>query len=330
MNKVSLSLAAAALLINAGTAFAASEAKVYGKVNVSLNNVDIETDEQDEWRLNSNASRLGVKGKHTINDNLDAIFKMEFEASVDDGDKKGQTLSQRNIYGGLKGNFGTIIAGKHDTPLKRAQGKIDRFNDLELGDIKNVLSGEDRVSNIIMYTTPKMEGFSATFALVPGEESEADAGADEDARDGLADGTSFSFNYKNDMFTAALARNDDIKSLDTTRLAFDVKLAKAKVGLLYQTSELSEGEGEEDGFVISTQVKVTKDIALKAQYTFADANEVVDNEEVEVESTQLALGIDKKLNKNNKLFAYYSNIESEGEGETLDDSTFAIGYEIKF
>ena len=55
--------------------------------------------------------------------------------------------------GGIKGSFGTVWAGKHDTPTKLAQGKIDLFNDLE-GDIKNTFEGENRVSNIVAYSSP--------------------------------------------------------------------------------------------------------------------------------------------------------------------------------
>ncbi|MFT5483563.1 MAG: putative porin, partial [Halieaceae bacterium] len=100
------------------------DGSLYGKVNVSVVNGE------DQWELNSNASRMGVKGKTEISDGLYAIYKAEFEMCVDDGDCKGQTLTQRNIIGGIQGKYGTLWAGKHDTPTKIAQNKIDLFNDL--------------------------------------------------------------------------------------------------------------------------------------------------------------------------------------------------------
>jgi hypothetical protein len=42
------------------------------------------------------------------------------------------------------------------------------FNDLE-GDLKNTFEGENRLSNIIAYTTPPNNGFSATIAMIPAE-----------------------------------------------------------------------------------------------------------------------------------------------------------------
>ena len=133
---------------------------LYGKANVSYQNAASDTDFKDSnyvdldeshTELVSNASRIGIKGEEEISDNLKAIYKAEFEVAYDDGDKAKDTksdtdkdtniFSQRNIYVGLKGNWGSIIAGKFDTPLKTAQKKVDLFSDLE-GDIKKLLEEE--------------------------------------------------------------------------------------------------------------------------------------------------------------------------------------------
>ena len=156
-----------AALITLSAASNAAAVQVYGKANISLNNIDINN--SDSIDLNSNASRFGVKGSYQINDNLKAIYKFEYETFVDDGED-GNTddeLKQRNIYAGFQGSFGTILAGKHDTPTKLAQGKVDLFSDQKWGDIKNIIEGENRVSNIIMYSTPKSNGLKATIAYVP-------------------------------------------------------------------------------------------------------------------------------------------------------------------
>ena len=118
MKKVLLTAAIASALSVSSYGFAEGpiDGTIYGKVNVSVVNQD--TGSSDEWKLNSNASRLGVKGKTEIADGLYAVYKAEFEVCVDDGDCKGQTFTQRNIMGGIRGSFGTIWAGKHDTPTK--------------------------------------------------------------------------------------------------------------------------------------------------------------------------------------------------------------------
>ena len=168
MKKVLLSAAVASTLSMASYGFADGpiDSTIYGKVNVSVVNAD--NGSTDQWKLNSNASRLGVKGKTEIADGLYAVYKAEFEIAVDDGDTKGQTFNQRNIMAGIRGGFGTVWAGKHDSPTKLAQNKIDLFNDLE-GDIKNTFEGENRVSNIVAYTSPNINGFATTVAMMPGE-----------------------------------------------------------------------------------------------------------------------------------------------------------------
>jgi predicted porin len=247
---------------------------------------------------------------------------MEYEVHIDDGSssssKGSDTFEQRNIYAGLKGSFGSIIAGKHDTPLKLAQGKIDRFNDQVLGDIKNYMEGEDRVSNIVMYTTPSASGFQATLAMIPGEDSKGTSG-----NDSLADGTSISINYKNDWIVAAIARNDDVDSQDVTRVAADFKLGDSQVGVIWQDAEKADGSADEDSLLVSGQHKLSGGWIVKAQYGMTDYSN--DNED-----TQIAIGVDKKLNKKAKVFAYYSVVERDSNTGTNDDSSFAIGYEIKF
>jgi len=117
MKKYALTMAAVSVMA-ANTAMAA-DVTVYGKANVSLQMVEEETTgaadtvTQDNWELLSNASRLGVKGKAELTESLDAIYKFEYETSLDDGDKKGQTFTQRNIFVGVKGDWGTVMAGMH-------------------------------------------------------------------------------------------------------------------------------------------------------------------------------------------------------------------------
>ena len=308
---------------------------IYGKANLSLNSVELETTTPttDQWELVSNASRIGVKGSMDINDNLKAIYKMEYEIYIDDGkgssSKGSDTFEQRNIYVGVQGDWGTIIGGKHDTPLKLSQGKIDRFNDLQEGDIKNVLAGENRASNIVMYTTPKMNGFAATVAIIPGEGSDAAGNANNPVdNDGLSDGTSISVTYTDDKFYAALANDTSVEGWDLTRLTGEVTLGDAKIGLIYQDGEAaaSSVDVEQDGYILSAQYTIDK-IVLKAQY----GSSTTEFGASELDTTQKAVGIDYKLNKKTKVFSYYSVVESDLSSLSApEDSVFGLGMELKF
>ena len=321
MKKLLLSAAIASTMASAmgfssyGFAAGPIDGTLYGKVNVSLVNAD--DGSNDEWKLNSNASRLGVKGESEIAEGLSVIYKAEFEICVDDGDCKGETFTQRNIMAGIKGSFGTVWVGKHDTPSKLSQSKIDLFNDLE-GDIKNTFEGENRVSNIVAYSSPEINGFSSTVAMIPGEDAESDNG-------GLADGVSYSVSYKQDDLYIALAGDQDIDNQDLMRLVAQYKIDALKLGVMYQQNEDTLGTKDESGFFVSAAYKLDSAITLKAQ--FGSIEDDVDGDEEET----LSLGADYKLAKSTKLYVFYTdNTDSSVGSADSENSAFGLGMEHKF
>lgn len=327
-----LPLAIGAVLAVPTTAMA--DVNVYGKASLTLESVDFDLDgtssDYSQWELNSNASRIGFKGKEKINDALSAIYKLEYQADVD-GDSSS-ILKQRNIYGGFKGSFGQIIAGKFDTALKKSQGKIDQFGDYQLGDIKNVLKkGENRISNHIQYTTPKSLGpIVAKIGIQPGE-GECTTGA-TDCDDGLADAISASVAYKQDGIYAALAMDSGVKGWDVTRLAFQAKMDMFEAGLIFQAGEESDGStpDEQEGFVLSGAVKVGPMGKVKAQFGSSEYTETSGSTKSTEETTQIAVGYEHKLSKQTKVVTHYVMLEEEEGNSTDEASTFAVGMVHKF
>jgi predicted porin len=303
MNKVILlTTAMASLAIAPFTAANGPiDGKLYGKINVAVVNSD--SGSTDTWKLNSNASRIGLKGSSQISEGLSVFYKTEFEVCVDDGDCKGNTLGQRNIFAGIKGQYGSLLAGKNDTPTKQAQKKIDLFND-SVGDIKKTFAGENRMSNIIAYTTPKYGNFSASYAIMP---SEADDG-------GLADSKSYSVNYKKDRLYVAVASDSNVKDADILRIVSQYKLDAWKLGFMYQENDTTN----ESGYFTSAAYK-SDNITYKAQY---GNNE---NDTEGSDKTTLSLGADFKLAKNTKSFVFFTDNESSSSTKT-----FGLGLEHKF
>jgi predicted porin len=322
---------------------------VYGKMNVTFENADSDLSatitetgvgsdsvkvSADTWEMNSNASRLGVKGSEEINDNLSAFYKAEYQIDVDAGD---DVFKQRDIFVGLKGGWGAVQLGHFDTPLKKSQGKIDLFNDMPAGDIKNIITGENRESNLIQYSSPKVaDALTFNLAVQSGEEYCYD-GADSTCQDGPAENFSASVVYDSDMIYAALAMDDGVDGVDATRLTVKAMLDVFEVGVLYQTAEESEGAqpDEEDGYILSAAMKLGSANKIRFQYgsgevdsiSFADSFDGLDLEvdgKATLETTQIALGFDHKLSKQTKLFANYIMLESELTSTgtvTVDDGT---------
>lgn len=327
MKKHILALTIGSCLAVPSISFADKGPIVYGKVNVSYENLD--DGDNDAWKLQSNSSRLGVKGDLDLDvEDLKAVYKAEFEISVDDGDKDGETFSQRNIYGGFEhAKAGTLIAGKFDTPLKTAQGKVDQFNDLQ-ADIKNILAGENRVSNIVQYSSPSIaDVVQLNVALIPGEDQSDDA---ED--NGVADAVSSSIVFDNGSFYGSIAYDSEVSDtleadptgdskLNILRATGVAKIDIFEAGLLYQLAEEDAGAGEDSSYVLSGAVKLDR-WKLKAQYGLTEADTT------DEELTLVAVGADYKLAKNSKAFAYFSRVEADVADS--EDTTFGIGFEHKF
>ncbi|MDC0546360.1 porin, partial [Gammaproteobacteria bacterium] len=190
------------------------EPTVYGKLWISVESQD--TASGTEVDMVSNASRLGIKGSMDFGEGIEAIYQAEYEVDPVDGtadESKDRTFKQRNSFVGLKGSMGTIFLGKHDTATKKSQKKIDLFNDLA-GDIKNILQGENRMNDLVGYTTPKINGFSATFNAIKGTEGLGD--------DSIGDSTSTSISYDSENFYIALAFDSELKGYDSTRLTLQI------------------------------------------------------------------------------------------------------------
>jgi predicted porin len=358
MKKKLLSLAVAGASVVAAQMSYAAGPTVYGKLNVSLQQIDSEYEDvtiEDTWKLRSNASRLGVTGNMEINKALKAIYKLEYEVAVDDGDQDGDEFSQRNIYVGLAGEFGTLLGGNHDTPLKLSQGKADQFNDYYLGDIKYLMVGENRQSNTIMYSTPSMSGFMLTAAIMPGEQTDDEDDTTGDEDDGIADYASVAAEFKSGGLRLAAAFDSDIKENDVIRLVGEYEMDQFQVGLIYQMAEASDtdisdadfidyldeldgaefgslaGDSEQDAMVASGAFKVNDKFKLKAQYGMADTDfSANDSEKITLEVTQLSLGADYSLSSATTVFGYYTMVDYELEDEEGDASTFGVGIDHKF
>ena len=288
------------------------EPTVYGKLWISVESQD--TASGTEVDMVSNASRLGIKGSMDFGEGIEAIYQAEYEVDPVDGtadESKDRTFKQRNSFVGLKGSMGTIFLGKHDTATKKSQKKIDLFNDLA-GDIKNILQGENRMSDLIGYTTPEINGFSATFNAIKGTEGLGD--------DSIGDSTSTSFSYDSENFYIALAFDSELKGYDSTRLTLQIPFNRSQLGIMFQDSEKLSTGVEEDGYVISFSQKVGDKGTLKFQQAESDMK--LDS------GKQFSFGYDYKLSSKAKAFFFFTDLS--GDNTSKEKEITGIGFEFKF
>ncbi|NQZ07440.1 MAG: porin [Algicola sp.] len=295
-------LASALALTCAAPAFAA-DVTVYGKANVSFQSADEGGERFTE--LKSNASRFGIKGDLKLDDGLTVVYK--YEMQIDLADEAGEkNLKSRNQYVGLKGSFGEILLGRNDTMLKQSQGKTDLFNDYE-ADFKRTWKGENRVGDSITYKTNKFNNFQLGVTYVTEDEA---AG-----QDGISAALMYGDkNLKKTNFYGAIAMDSDIKGYDSTRLTGQFKVGGVKIGLGWHTQEEIATGLDADGYMVNASYKMNK-VTYKAQLQTLEDNDT------------LSLGVDYKLGKKTKLFAWYSSFDIDGG---TDRDYLSVGIEHKF
>lgn len=209
MKKLLLAAAVTTLSLNAAQAAPA----LYGKLNVSIDNVDNKSfdGKSDVTEINSNASRFGIKGEEKLTEKLSAIYLAEW-AIATDGSGSDTDLSARNRFIGLKSDgIGALKVGKFDSYFKTAAGNNqDIFNDHTILDITNTMYGEERSNNVVGFESdPKLlAGLSFNVMFQQGESSSsvvAGTTGNNDKRDGFGDAVSASVNYENKDLGLALA-----------------------------------------------------------------------------------------------------------------------------
>ncbi|GAB4472849.1 MAG: porin [Burkholderiaceae bacterium] len=170
-------IALAVLGAFAGAASAQSSVTLYGIVDVNLQRTDPKagttTDPDATTGINSGhlaGPRWGLRGSEDLGGGMRAIFQLEGGYSGDTGQLgQGGRLFGRQAYGGLAGNFGTLVAGRLAT-FSSGTGSFDKFGALDpfrtgygIAGIGSTFSSAAayRFDNTIAYLTPNLSGFSA-------------------------------------------------------------------------------------------------------------------------------------------------------------------------
>jgi predicted porin len=294
----------------------AASVDIYGRADLSVQSSD--QGEGNFTELKSNASRLGFKGTHSLNDDLDVVYKAEFEVDMD-GD--GDVFKARNQYIGLRGIFGEVLLGKNDTMLKQSQGKVDLFSDLN-GDIKTLWAGENRLGDSITYKSPMFQSFQLGFTYITEDEIEA------------SDAFSMALVYgdkklKKSTVFASVAYDSEVKgktgdgavkgNFDTLRATISTKLAGVTLGLMLQNQEEVVSGVEMNGVMASAKYSIDN-LTLKGQLQTADYEDADSR-------SGITVGIDYKLAKSTKLYAFYTSFDLDS---AADQDYLAAGIQYNF
>lgn len=318
----------AALTVSAN---AAAEVTVYGKIHTSVAAVSEDTGASDtsSTEVRSNASRIGIKADKGLENGMTIKGQAEFEIDyVGDKSKSSDDLIKlRNTYIGLKGGFGEVRVGMHDTPHKMSTSRLDPFGDT-YADYNNIITNDNRVSNAIAYINSfGPVGFAAAYA----------AGEDEVDEENNNDATSVMVNYSaGDLYLAAAMESfsDDVDPLAVDELETAMKLGAGysfgpvALGLVYETLAYEQSDDVTETYV-SAKFKANDATAIKAAYGMRDDGVSATDDE-----TMMAIGIDYKMDKQASVYALYASGDDGGlanKGKLGGDSSaLSLGMVYKF
>ncbi|HEX5361534.1 MAG TPA: porin [Fluviicoccus sp.] len=323
MKRNLLALAVGAAVLLPLTAQAAPT--VYGRLNLSVDYVDTDAAGfEPQWNVNSNASRVGVKGNEKLSDDFTAVYKAEWTVNGDLAG--GGDLSGRERYVGLKhSSLGTIRLGAIDSPLKTSEDMVDAFNDnvnLDMG--ANGVTGQNRLDNSINYVSPKiLDVFGANITFVPGESQ---------AENHLGDGISAAFSYEDDNLYLSAAIDSDIAALDSTRLVGRYKMDKLVLAALIQKSEVhGVADTDENSFVISGSYEMDK---LTFRGEILSSTHDLGNATDEAKVTLVGVGVDYNFTQSTKVYGNLASGKTETDigGVSADVSGMILGggIEVRF
>lgn len=361
MKKIAIASAIALASITAAHA----APTVYGKAFLTLDYVNKDyaaankTDE-DTFKLTSNSSRIGFKGDDDLTDTTKLIYQLEYQINPDDD---SQQFRSRDTYVGLAHNtLGTVLAGRHNTPLKIAQNKVDVFNSTLL-DMKNAgVSGENRANNMVAYQSPVIVGMPVSFmAATALSETDADGNIVVSAESGTKPAVYRDRKVKDNGYSALLAydkngvylagaydkdmgaNNVNTGVIDNTwRLVAGLDMGKMNMvsgltlGALYQQSQyydnysivnnnrVNKASEDEKSWLISGKYKVgATPWAVKAQYVnTTDEKGVKDND-----VNEIAVGGEYAFNKATTGHIYAGQISRDNN---IDETIVGTGIEYKF
>lgn len=311
MRKLTALAFVAALAVPAAVSAEVQGPEVYGRLHLSINQMD--NGDDSVLNLSSNSSRLGFRGALDLSEGLQAFYQMEAGYDADHG---GGNLASRNTFAGVRGGFGALQAGQFDTPIKAIGSKVDLFGD-QIGDNGNIIrygvrsdlgdTFDEREKNMIQYTTPSLSGLQAQLAYSTNASS-GSAQAEVDDHSYMAtltytgvQGLYLGLGYQ--VYGEDVAGGGDEANI--IRLGAAYLLGSFKLtGLAQQARNLNNGGNDIAAYGIGGAYTIGKAV-LKGQYY------MLDHDGNGRGADMISLGVDYKLAKNFTTYVAYSRLAND-------------------
>ncbi|NOY65867.1 MAG: porin [Gammaproteobacteria bacterium] len=323
MKKNIIATAVAMALVLPVTADAAKvlgdELEVYGKLHLSVDASDTDglNANKEDISISSNSSRLGFKGKHKIaNGGMSVVYQLEQEVAIGDGKDGGSTLVTRNSFAGLKGSFGQVIVGYHDTQFKTVGSKWGVFGD-SVGERRAILGAgalsgnkmNQRGKNALMWT--KKIGNLKAMAMYSADSSKTEGKIDNN--DNVMTSVGVLYKGKGIPFYFGAAYEDwdnltsTIGATDGYRVMAGYKAGFGKIGFIYEDITSVVADMDRSVYGVNGVFKLGSGLDIRGQILVADDYQGVANSG----ATKIGLGLFKKMDKQTQLYAAYGQTDND-------------------
>lgn len=324
MQKKLIALAIAGLASTA--AFAQSNVQIYGAIDMGYSwRGDSANGSRSQNAIDSGISdgnRLGFKGTEDLGNGLKAVFTLESgflaDTGVYDGFAGGGLYTRLAYVGLASDSYGTVIAGRLQTPQYSFLTSIDPFGEGTVGTYLNVAGNDQgsmlavvpRVSNAVAYVSPSFSGLNVTAAY------SSNALAQDAAGNSNANNRVYAVlpRYTNGPLDIGLSYHViDLAgpgSLDIRNWAlggtYDFGAVKLHAFYAKTKEETAGSDLDIKNWMLGLSAPFGRH-TVKASYNFSDADQGGDLGD----SRQWALGYNYTLSKRTSLYAAYADIKNE-------------------
>ncbi|WP_367105349.1 porin [uncultured Psychrobacter sp.] len=331
-----LLLASAITIVTVPVAQAAPE--IYGKAFLTSDYVNGEADyddrgniespddsDIDELQINSNFSRIGLRGSEAITTDTDVIYRLEYGIDID-GDDSG-TLQSRDTYLGLKNdNYGELRVGRnssifsylYDPILNRAYW--DNLGKRTLNDNGGVsalnMLDYTRSSNSALWIAPEYKDLQLVLQYAADESFD-----NEDGEEGY--GAALKLD-QGTGYTAAIAYSKDIEASGSIETLDSITDDNAE-GRINYGGDAFRGAVTVD---VDKYINIATPLTLGAVYQQADYDFAgSDKEKGLILSGKIGLN---NLNRPAFIYVQYNNTENLNGIGNNDSDQIVVGGEYNF
>jgi predicted porin len=294
------------------------EWQFYGAIKTSINTTNDGSD--SNLSVSNNSTRVGLKGKKLLENNLKLIYQIEMGA---DTTERSKFDSGRNSFIGLEHQAGKFLVGQHDTPLKdvRAYGS-ELFNDTLAG-ARSMLSAvaddggtkiDKRAKNAIMYYSPKMAN-TQVFLLYSTDDAKLPESPDNNDNE-LVGG---SIMYREGGLYVGLgiekASNMNAADTEAVRIATSYKFGAFQLGGVVETVDNGDNDSlTRDAGAINLRYNISQNTYAGIQYGM-----VTDYEgSTDTGGSNISLGVVHQLAKSTSIYAVTAFTNNE------DNASFGL------